>query len=166
MKQFCIPMALLLALCGCASAPKHSANHVDLFKPSIPGVEQTRSELVGRWYGEAPLKQGGTRQWLVERSPDGTYRIDFRMFPTGQSMQASSEAGFWGAAGSVYFTIMRGWYEEGQFLPADPSDSTLYDAYQIISLSQHSFTYRNIQTGSTFTLRRVDDGFSFPDVAE
>ncbi len=123
---------------------------------------QLRNALLGHWYGHQPTEQGGQYQWLVSRAVDGTYRIKFRMTSPEGDVTDSEEAGFWGVSEPIYFSIMRGWINGDEFTQADPRDPYFYDAYQILELSENRFDYRSYDSGSTYTVHRVDAAFQMP----
>jgi hypothetical protein len=35
--------------------------------------------LLDKWQGVRTMESGGKKEWLTERSADGTYRVDFRL---------------------------------------------------------------------------------------
>ena len=72
---------LAVALVGCATPES-----IYLGKPFIQsGAKQRREDLIGKWLGEAPVKGGGSKMWLSERSSDGTYVITVRVVsPKGE----------------------------------------------------------------------------------
>ena len=100
-----------------------------------------RQILIDRWEGEIFTKDGDKRSWVMERFPDGTYRVSFRVVSPGNKEIQQVEVGLWGISGGVYFTLTRGVLENDQVVPADTTDPTLYDAYRIISLTDQTFEY-------------------------
>ena len=50
-----------------------------------------RRLLVGVWSGEAPVRGGGSRSWVVNRHVDGTYRIDFTLTEASGAVRRQSE---------------------------------------------------------------------------
>ena len=153
---------LSLVLCGCALRPG-GPSAVDEVKPVVAVTHALRSMMLGRWYGEAPLTNGGKRQWLTERFEDGTFRIQFHT-DAGEGPTSQTEAGFWGVSGQIYFTITRGWLRGELFFPADPTDAMFYDAYEILEFSAERFRYRNPETGNVFDTRKVGEDFQFPPI--
>ncbi|NAW87989.1 hypothetical protein, partial [Photobacterium halotolerans] len=119
--------------------------------------------MLGKWYGDLPTKEGGRKQWTIERSTDGTYRIDFLITKNDGMTQQSSEAGHWGVAGDIYFSMYRGAIDNGQFYPSNPSDPYNYDAYNIIRLTKESFEYQNIDSGNKYTVKKVSMNFTLDD---
>ena len=129
------------------------------------GTEQTaqsRTLLVGRWYGDMQAADGGRRQWLTERAADGSFNVTFRVTSRGRNTY-QREYGTWGISADIYFTVTSGFIESGLPEPADPTDPTLYDAYRVLSLSASGMTYQNLETGNTFVVRRVGDDFTIPE---
>ncbi|MBD8526431.1 hypothetical protein [Pseudomarimonas arenosa] len=161
MKRLAIVLFCVQALlAGCATPPVFDTS-VHATKPEAPVTDALRTLMLGRWYGDQPVKGGGRRQWLAERFVDGTFRIDF-LIETPEGTTQLTEVGFWGVAGGVYFTITRGWLDGDSFGPADPSDPSMYDSYQILEASDDLLRYRGNESGSEFTLRKVGDDFDFP----
>lgn len=115
--------------------------------------------MLGKWYGDLPTKEGGRKQWTIERAHDGTYRIDFLVTKSDGSTQQHSEAGHWGVAGNIYFSIYRGAIDNGQFYPSNPNDPYNYDAYNIIGLTAESFEYQNIDSKNKYTVKKVPSNF-------
>lgn len=149
----------------CVGAVFTAQAAVDSFKQLDQTQQEQRKLLVGTWYGELDLADGGTRMQITRRAPDGTYKVTFRTRESSGQTWDQTEIGFWGVAGSVYFTITRGWMDGQQFAEADPTDASLNDAYEILELDDDTFSYRALQSGNEYQLNRVDDAFSFPDQA-
>ena len=138
---------------------------VDSIKKPEQSQEEQRRLLVGTWYGEYALADGGTRSQITRRALDGTYRVQFRTREASGRTWDQTEVGFWGVSGSVYFTITRGLIQGQSFIEADPTDADLNDAYYILELNDETFRYRTIASGNEYQLERVDDTFQFPDQA-
>jgi len=137
---------------------------VDPVKPHDPeSAILLRNMMLGRWFGEAPTKDGGRRMEIVERRPNGTMTIRFRVIDAAGKVDEQTQVEIWGISGPVYFTIMRGWLEGKRFEPADPTQTYYYDAYEILELTNRTFRYRHFTTGSEYKLDRVDADFEFPD---
>lgn len=156
LKTLCIFLSTLL-VSACATAPP-----IPLVKPDDNDQVLQRQLLVGTWYGEKPTEDGGLRQQVTRRAADGTFRVDFRWSGGTQSAGEQSEVGYWGISGPVYFTITRGWIDGDAFEPADPTDASLNDAYEVLELEAGQFRYRSLQTGTEYQVQRVRDGFEFP----
>jgi hypothetical protein len=147
----------LLTCAGCAVQPA-----IDAAKPPDVSQAETRSLMIGTWYGDAPTKDGGRRLQITRRAADGTFQVMFRVISASGEVAEQTEVGFWGVSASVYFTITRGWLHGERFSEADPEDASLNDAYQILELSSERFRYRALQSGSEYSLTRVPDSFTFP----
>ena len=119
--------------------------------------------MVGKWYGEQPAKEGGKRQWIVERKRDGTYKINFRVYRETGELSESAEVGQWAVSGPVYLSMFRGRVRGNNIVPVDPSDPYNYDAYEILELNDEIFKYRHYELGATFTLKKVAEDFEFPE---
>jgi hypothetical protein len=78
-----------------------------------------REIFVGRWYGETPRTDGGTKRWVVDAFPDGVFRITFRFYEPDGSFREQIEVGEWGISGPVYFLSTKGWVDGDLFLKAD-----------------------------------------------
>ena len=154
---------LLICFTGCASTHIVETAPVELTKARVPADAVRRAQVIGTWYGEAPTTEGGVIEWISTRDADSSFEIRFRIKKPDGTIERSTEVGFWGVAERIYFTMTRGWMtDRGSFLPADPEDETLYDAYEIQSVSEQSFEYRNFSTGNQYKTRRVDPSFDFP----
>jgi len=162
MKKYLIPLMIILLCSGCndnyTSDEKISAGNL-----VVPATQnKDRSLLIGKWYGNQPLKEGGFRQSITERAVDGTYRTIFRIYDADGQYTELTEIGLWGIAGSVYFSIFRGWLDDDSFTPFDPTDASGYDAYRITGLGEDEFEYEGLTTGNHFRVVRVKDDFTFP----
>ncbi len=152
-----------LALTGCATT-NTSTVAVTSQKPSLTlSQEETWNLMTGKWYGSQPTKDGGKKQEIMERSPQGTYKITFRVFDKDGKYKEQAEAGHWGVSGPVYFTIFRGWIEGDQLSPSNPADPYNYDAYKIIELNTDVFEYENYSSGNRYVIKRVPNDFQFPN---
>ena len=116
--------------------------------------------MVGRWYGNQPTTDGGRKEWVVERDVRGTYEIRFLIREKDGAVEESTEIGEWGISGGVYFSIFKGWVQDGKIKASDPTDPFSYDAYKIISLKSKAFTYESFISGEKFTVINVSDNFS------
>ena len=148
---------LLLVTAGCVSE-----SGVDAMKPREASEQEQRAMLVGSWYGESVTKSGGSRAHLMRRAADGTFKVTFRVVDSNGKITEPTEVGVWGASGSVYFTITRGWIRGDRLVSASPDDANLNDAYEILELTHDRFRYRNFQTRNEFTVKRVPDTFELP----
>jgi hypothetical protein len=151
-----------VAISGCAARGTSSVP-VDEAKPSLTTSQRESWQLmIGRWYGDQPLKEGGRKQWVATRAADGTYRIDFVHTTADGAVNKSSEVGHWGVSGPVYFSSFRGWIEANMFRRADPTDPYNYDAYRITRIDANVFEYEHFTTRERFSVRRVAADFEIP----
>lgn len=152
-----------LALPGYAST-NTSTGSITSFKPTLNlSQEESWSFMVGKWFGSQPTKEGGVKKQIMERLPQGEYRVTFRIYDKEGKYEEQTEAGYWGISDQIYFTIFRGWINAGQFVPSNPSDPYNYDAYKIISLSNKIFEYKSLSSGNSYSLKKVDNDFAFPE---
>ena len=124
-----------------------------------------RKALLGKWYGIASAADGGSKEWLIERLNDGTYRIDFRFTSANGIISSQSEVGFWGISEDIYFRIFRGWVMANGMKPADASDPDHYDAYEVLALTQNYFRYRHLGLREIYTVKKMPKNFRLPVVA-
>ncbi len=158
MKIF-LAAAVLVLIAGSATGQP-----VDPVKPDDPqSAIQLRNMMLGRWFGDSPTKDGGRRMHIVERRPDGTMKVTFRLIDGKGNVNEQSEIALWGVSGPVYFSITRGWLDGPDFHPADPTQSIYYDAYEILELTDRTFRYRHFTTGSEYRIDRVAPDFEFPE---
>ncbi len=158
MTKLIAAVVAILLLGGCAQ------NAQLLTSDTKVGTEQTsrsRNLFIGRWYGDEHALDGGRHQWLNERKEDGSFVVRFRSTKANETIN-QTEYGSWGVSANIYFSITSGFMHGVLPEAADPTDPTLYDAYEIISLTADSMTYRSLETGNTYTAKRVDEHFAFP----
>ncbi|MEX1668053.1 hypothetical protein AB4876_03965 [Zhongshania guokunii] len=125
-------------------------------------TSNSRNMLLGKWYGIRKTANGGQKEWLTERSADGTYRVDFRFIAKNGDVRSQSEVGFWGVSGGIYFRIFRGWVTVTGMKPADATNADHYDAYAIESLSDSYFTYKHAVRGQRYTVKKMPADFRLP----
>jgi len=136
---------------------------VDPAKPDDPqSAVQLRNMMLGYWFGDSATKGGGRRMHIVERRRDGTMTIRFRVIDAAGKVDEQTEIALWGVSGPVYFTITRGWLDGNQFHSADPTQAYYYDAYEVLELTERTFRYRHVTTGSEYRIEKVDPDFDFP----
>lgn len=153
-------LVLFASVAGCAIRGSES---IDVFKSQLPvSAKERREAMIGKWLGEATTKEGGVRRWLVQRASDGTHRITFRTRIPGKDWNEQTEVGYWGIAGSTYFTIMKGWMDGQRFLPADASNPYFYDAYKVVRLTELEFEYAS-EDGTRFSVKKVSPEFTLGD---
>ena len=144
---------VLIFLASCSSLQKKSETGPD-YRPR-------RAEFLGYWIGEMPTKDGKFLRWLVERRVDGAFTLThiIKDSPTDSRKldpeKAKFELGTWGVSGDIYFTATRQYYEGKKISNFDTSDPGLYDAYRIVSFDGSTFTYRSVETGEEFTVKKV-----------
>ncbi len=144
-----------LALVGCVSPA--AEDPVQEFGYDSRETAAMRQMMLGVWCGEKKFEDGGYQKWLVERFPDGTYRIDFTKTSPGGRADTWGEFGIWGIRKPIYFTAMRGVIQNDRAAQVDPTNPDLYDAYKVLSLTEQEFTYRSYTSGNTFTIKRQCD---------
>lgn len=144
----------LLLVMSCSSTPLSKPETVQNYQPK-------REEFLGYWIGEMPTKDGKFMRWLVERRRDGAFTLthviknskeDPRKFDPESAM---FELGTWGVSGNIYFTATRQYYENKKIANFDTSDPGLYDAYKIVFFDGETFTYRSLETGEEYTVKKV-----------
>lgn len=152
---------VFIFLVGCSShgnKSEHSLNY-----------QPRRSEFLGYWIGEMATPDGKFMRWLVERRVDGAFTLTHVMKDSSQDPRkfdpekAKFELGTWGVSGDVYFTATRQYFENKKISNFDTTDPGLYDAYKIVSFDGKTFTYRSIESGEEFTVKKVPPGES-PDL--
>ncbi|MEX1664099.1 hypothetical protein [Zhongshania arctica] len=134
----------------------------DVSDIQILASSASRNMLLGKWYGIRTMENGGQKEWLTERSADGTYRVDFRFVDTDGSARSQSEVGFWGVSGDIYFRIFRGWVTVEGMKPADPTVADHYDAYKIEGLDDNAFSYIHLTRNQRYTVKKVPTDFRLP----
>lgn len=155
------PLLMVLFLSGCI-AVKPIIRTDDGHKLTIQGAQEKRDLFIGKWYEKENTDSGGIQESVSEHLPDGTTRVEFHITEDGRSIR-QTEYGVWGVSGNFYFTITQGFITEtGDVEPADTSDASLYDVYEILDLAPNSMTYKNVETGNVFTAKRVSRDFKLP----
>jgi len=162
--RFLLPVLLVL-LVGCTGSQAVREPAIDLYAAPGSNAAEQRDLLVGRWFGEAPLKGGGRRIWLTELRDDGSFTIQFAVRHPDGRLQHQTEVGMWGVDGPIHFTITTGWVIDGTFKPANLRDASLYDAYTLIELTPERRVYRDMGSTNHYSSRRVAADFVLPDVA-
>lgn len=160
MKNFFFTYIILLCLTGCATkATTTIESNYELY--SKEEVTLTRNMLIGSWYGEKLLDDGSQQKWVMTRFNDGTYSVKFQIKGKDGQIDQWSEEGIWGTKKPIYFTATRTYIEKGIESPANTLDAALYDAYRIIELTDKKFSYYSYSSGNIFTVKKVDNSFSF-----
>ena len=125
--------------------------------------QERRDLLIGTWFGETPPTAGGHLQWIIKRSRDGTYNIQFRIFAPNGRYSTHMETGIWGISGPVYFSATQGWRQGNELVGTDTAKARFYDAYEILALKRDLFEYRHYVTGTSYKVRKVGHDFKFPN---
>jgi hypothetical protein len=147
-----------------AAADEHPAGESTVTSENVSRMlnVSSRNLLLGKWYGIRQTAEGGQKEWLTERSADGTYRTDFRLISANGKIRSQSEVGFWGVSGETYFRIFRGWITlEGMKL-ADSSNADHYDAYRVQTLDKSYFIYQHASRGQKYTVKKMPADFHLP----
>jgi len=152
-----VPVFMLVA-CG---SHRVDTPAVDYVSPVMDSAQDRHDAMVGRWYGMAPIKDGGTRHWLGELTAEGEFRIDFVSVIDGE-IKRQTEVGYWGVSGDIHFTRTLALIKDGRTLPADRSKAYFSDAYRILALDATHMRYRSVDTDNEYTLRKVDAAFEIP----
>lgn len=160
-----IMSAVVLFLAGCATTAPHGAAGpaITRFKPDTPrALEVRREQLVGWWYGDQPSKEGGRVQWIMRRAADGRFLITFRHTGVAGKIEEQTETGEWGVNANFVITLTRGWINDGALQESPRDDSYFWDVYEVLDTGADRLSYRSIQSGNEYHVRKVPDGFVFP----
>ena len=146
-------VALLLPACAHVSK-------INSVKPeNSTELSARRALLIGKWYSEIPTKDGLIRKSLMERRRDGSYTVRFQLFKGATKTLDQIEAGIWGISGNIYFAATREMLVGEVFKALDTTDPTFYDGYEIQKLEADRFTYKSLDMGDVFEVRKVADSF-------
>jgi hypothetical protein len=151
-----IILFLQLLTSGCATTVTSNKVITDS-KPVSLSDEKTWKYLIGEWHGSQTTKEGGNRKEICIRHPDGTYEVEFKSTDKDGVVSNHKEVGLWGVSGSIYFSIFRGWVNNGRIKLSDPSDPYNYDAYSIIILDETEFEYKHVSTGNEYKVIKVTE---------
>lgn len=149
-----------LMLAGCASTPA-----VERVKPYDQKDSAQRGMMVGTWYGEAPLKEGGQRLWLINRQADGTFMVEFLITEADGNHWRQAEAGIWGYSAGVYFTKTMAIGRPGRLSEVDPTEANYDDTYAVKSLTEDALSIQSLTFGDIFSVKRVPSSFMLPSAA-
>jgi hypothetical protein len=158
-------LVLTIFLVGCANTKNSNTSNVEVksSKEFISSSQEMSWKLLsGTWFGSQPTKEGGIKQEIIERVSNGAYRVKFKITSKNGSISKTEEYGEWGASGSIYFTIFKGFIEDGKESRVDVEPYN-YDAYRIITLNNDMFEYEHVTTGNKYTIKRVQFNFDFPN---
>lgn len=159
MKNHFIILFILLSFIGCAKETTVKENNFELYSKEDAAI--TRNLLIGSWYGEKLIHGDSQQKWVMTRFSDGTYSVKFQLKDKNGQIDGWTEEGIWGAKKPIYFTATRIYIDKGKASPANINDAALYDAYRIIELTNEKFSYYSYSSGKIFTVKKVDDSFSF-----
>lgn len=82
MKYALIFVVLSVLLSGGCTTTRLANETVDFEKPGLSkSQEETWALMLGKWYGDQPTKDGGRKQWVVERLADGKYAFNLTGWP-------------------------------------------------------------------------------------
>lgn len=119
--------------------------------------KKLRDAFVGKWSSRQATKKGGIKVSIINRKVDSRYVIEHKVYDKNSILiQESNEVGIWGVSGGIYFTVFRGWLENGQVTPSDPTDAYNYDAYKIKHVSENRLVYRDLSSGNKYIYKRVN----------
>ena len=115
-----------------------------------------RLAFIGKWSSRQPTKKDGIKESTINRNVDSRYIIEHRVYDKNSTLiQESKEVGIWGVSGGIYFTVFRGWIENGQFTPSDPTDAYNYDTYKIKSVDADKLVYKNLSSGNEYIYTKI-----------
>ncbi|MBJ2138527.1 hypothetical protein JEU11_18895 [Paraglaciecola chathamensis] len=154
MKTLLIWVSIIAFCSGCSST---QPSKVTESKPELSlDKKQLRTSFVGKWESTQPTKDGNSKHAVIERTADGRYVVEFKIFYPDKTLKyQSKEFGFWGVSGGVYFTMFRGWIENDNFSPANLNNAYYYDAYKIVSVLENQLSYENLSSGNKYIYKRV-----------
>ena len=119
--------------------------------------KELRATFVGKWTSKQSTKKGGIKESTISRSADSRYVVEHKISDNKSVLlQESNEVGIWGVSGGIYFTVFRGWLENGQVSLSDPTDAYNYDAYKIKHVSPTRLIYENLSSGNEYIYTKVN----------
>ena len=118
--------------------------------------------LVGVWYGKNEEGGGNATEFISTRRADGTFSVDFRHSDASGFAFDRHEQGAWSVQDRTYKTITR----EVEGREVDTNDPFFNDTYEIISISENSFEYKQTTLGVTYSAQRMADDFTFSPLEE
>ena len=159
MKKLTLILIVVIA-CSCSTLFKsNSKNHVR-YSPQLSNSEVVKwKTLTGRWYGSTLVNNGLKREWLIDRTIDGQYSIEFQTTNKDGSVDEQIEYGEWGISGDIYFTIFKSFSMDGVSDSTDLSDPYNRDTYKILKINDKVFEYKHIRTGEKFKTQKVEPTF-------
>ena len=145
-----ITAILLLTSCATSEFTKIKNNS----EQSKLETAHAKKLMLGTWCGQHTDEDGSISQSTVNRFKDGTYQIDFKEKNKNGVEESWAEFGIWGIRLPIYFTVLQGFIENEQPYLANTEDSSLYDAYKVVELTESVFTYDSYTSGNRFTITR------------
>jgi hypothetical protein len=158
MKILSTILLMVLFTASCATTVLKNEDFITEFKPALSEDKKVlRAVFVGKWLSKQPIKEGGTRETLIERFSDSKYLIEFKTYDSGGTLiSTQKEFGFWGVSGGIYFTMYRGRIDAGKFYPSDPSDAYNYDSYKVLEVSEKQLEFLSLSSGNRYTYLKVE----------
>lgn len=156
---FLISMFLVV---GCT----RNTTKVTLKSAFFPAVKAARkatwNNMIGSWYGSQKIKNGGVYSWTINYMDNGTFRHTGKVVNAPGDVLIQVEVGEWGVGGNMYFDIVKGWIEDDRLTPSDSKDPYFRNIYNILELNDNKLIYKHIDSGETFSTKRVPSDFKMP----
>lgn len=150
--------SLCLVLSSCNSTYTSRAKITESPAEKIFNDARTWTSLKGKWYGKQKRLDGQVREWLTEHKDDGTFTTTFIDHDLDGEKKTTIEYGEWGASGYIYFTILKGFIEDGEKKPIEDPEYWTRDAYYILNLNLDEFSYRDLEKQARFrAIRQTHD---------
>jgi len=158
-------LLIIFFLFGCTTAKTSEKKDIVLQPEPLKTAPQQAQwkSMTGNWYSRQTEKQGSTRQQLMQRFTDGSYKLTTKLKVKDKEISNNIEVGYWGVSGPVYFSIFKGWVKHDKLAPSDTSNPDNYRAYKILELTDDQFKYQSYTTSSIYTLNKVPDDFVMPE---
>jgi hypothetical protein len=155
-------VCVILFLAGCAGIAGTQNTLSSAFAPQLSEERKNNWKLmVGTWYGSQKTQDGETYSWIVQHKANGTYKHDAQIIDVNGNIKKQVEVGEWGIVKNIYFSVFKGWLEDGKFIPSDPTDPSIRDAYEVLELTDDKITYKNLINNDIYTVRKVSDNADF-----
>ncbi len=115
-----------------------------------------RSKLVGVWTGRFSF-DGLDIEFISQKKSDGAYLLRDRSAESGGVVEVHEETGEWEVCANKYIAMPKSTDGEPiQFFEFPPRFE-----YEIISISEKTFIYRDAGLEITFEAKRVSDDYDF-----
>lgn len=120
----------------------------------VPKIE--RDALVGYWAGEdyQPALQRKA-SWLMNRKPDGTFKIEFHVRQPDGSVSTQIEEGVWMLVDGLYRTVTNRINDR----PVDGSKPQFTDEYEVRVINQTEMSYYHLRAKQVFKSKKVSSDF-------